>query len=438
MFDNFKGTGHRSVLPLAAALAAAQGIAQSPAWAAETATVAPARPAEADALPELSPEELQAIQAAFGDHPPEATTAPPPPPAAAGPATGALNALASTLQSMNPDLSFILDAALGYFSDTPRQTGGHDPNRTGFTFQQLELAVSASVDPFLRFDANIVLSQFGLEVEEAYATSLGLPAQLQLRAGQFLTPFGRQNPTHPHTWSFMDQPLVLGKFFGSEGSRGLGLEGSWLTPLPWYVELKLAANEAGGACCARSFFGAQDLGVRTPADFVYTGRVEQFFPFDDDWSLLLGVSGQVGPNPTGNGNRTGIYGVDLYLRYRPVDSTLRSTVTLTVEGLYRTRQVPDDRLVDVGGYAQLVWEFALQWALGARYEYVAGVANDPLDLDWDRARHRVSLQATYYPSHFSRVRIQGNYDDPLYADGPIWAALINLEVVVGAHGSHAF
>lgn len=380
--------------------------------------------------------ELRALEEAFGHHEhddhqesPDPLTPPP---------SGALSTIAAALQSMNPDMSFILDVAGGWFSNTPLQVGAHDPNRTGFTFQQLELSVSASVDPFFRFNANLVFAEFGVEVEEAYATSTSLPWQLQLRAGQFLTPFGRQNQTHPHSWSFMDQPLVLGKFFGGEGSRGLGAEISWLTPLPWFTQVTVAVNQAGLACCARSFFGGDDLGVRNPADLLYTGRLVQFFAFDDDWSLMFGVSGQTGPNPTGNGNRSGIVGTDLYLRYRPVSSPQRSALTLQVEALWRSRQVPQEVLRDFGIYGQVVWKLTPQWETGARFEWVTGTGGDYLDPQWTEDRRRYAVQATYYPSHFSRVRLQGGYDDPRYQDAGIWSALINLEIVVGAHGSHDY
>ena len=59
-------------------------------------------------------------------------------------------------------------------------------------------------------------AEFGVEVEEAYLTTLALPANLQVRASQFLTRFGRLNSTHPHAWDFTDQPLVNGRFFGGE------------------------------------------------------------------------------------------------------------------------------------------------------------------------------------------------------------------------------
>ena len=181
---------------------------------------------------ELSAEELAAINASLAaDAPAEST-----------------QAVQSTggAASANPDISLILDVAGAYFSDTPQMTGGHDPNHTGVTLQQLEMHIASSVDPYFKFDANLVFAQFGVEVEEAYFTTFALPANLRARGGQFLTPFGRINPTHPHSWSFLNQPLVNGKFFASEGSRGLGAELSWLSPLPWYAEVVGSATEGVG------------------------------------------------------------------------------------------------------------------------------------------------------------------------------------------------
>lgn len=347
--------------------------------------------------------------------------------------------LPGALQSMNPDIALVLDAAGAWFStDEPLQLGGHDPQETGFNLQSLELAVGSTVDPFFRFDANLVFSQFGVEVEEAYGTTLALPASLQARAGQFLTRFGRANPTHVHQWHFVDQPLVIGKLMGSEGNRGLGAELSWLAPLPWFLEIVGSATNPDGECCARSYFGADDIGVRSPFDLVGTLALKQFFPVGDDLSLQAGLSAQTGPNPTGNLNRTNIYGVDLYLRYRPLDASTRWSLSLEVEAMLRTRQVPFEVLTDGGGYAQLVWQIDPTWETAARYELVTGVDGDPLDPEWTKLRHRGAAQLTYYPSHFSRLRLQTTVDVPTWQEEPVFAVIAAFEVVVGAHGAHAY
>ena len=340
--------------------------------------------------------------------------------------------------SMNPDLSLILDVAGAAFSGTPDQRGGHDPRKNGFNLQQLELSVGSVVDPYWRFDANLVFSQFGVEIEEAYATSTALPANLQLRAGQFLTRFGRLNPTHPHAWEFVDQPLVLGKFFGGEGNRGLGTELSWLSPLPWYLEVVGSASEAQGAATARSFFGSEDLGVRSLADLQLTGAVKQFFPFGPDWSLAWGLSGAFGPNPTGRDNRSEIYGTDLYLKYRPLRNGDWTTVSLTTEAMARRRQVPGSVLTDEGLYTTLFWRFDQRWAVAARHEAVTGLSDDPLDPEWTGLRQRTSTNLTFWPTEFSRIRLQASADRRAWQPTPVYGVFLAFETVVGAHGAHHF
>lgn len=360
----------------------------------------------------------------------------PPAPAVAEPAGTAVGRF---LQSMNPDIALILDVALAVFSsDDPLQAGGHDPAATGFTLQQLELSMGANVGPYFRLDTNLVFTLDGVEVEEAYGTTLALPGRLQVRAGQFLTRFGRINAMHPHAWHFADQTLVLGKFFGGDGNRGLGLELSWLTPLPWYVELVASAGQASGACCTRSYFGDQESGVHGLDDFLYTFALKQFFPLSEAWGLSLGLSAQLGPNASAEGKRTSIYGLDLYLRWRPADSTRRTAVSLQIEAMLRNREIPGGRLLDAGGYGELVWSIVPEWELGARYELVSGVSDDPLDPAWDGLRQRANLQATYYPSHFSRIRLQGGYDDPSWRARPILSAMLTLELLIGAHGAHTW
>ncbi len=347
--------------------------------------------------------------------------------------------ITGAFQSLNPDISLIADVALGYFSDdAPLMVGGHDPNKTGFTLQQLELAVSAAVDPYFRFDANIVFSQFGVEIEEVYATTLALPWNLQVRVGQFLTRFGRVNNTHPHTWAFVDQTLAIGKFFGGEGNRGLGLELSWLVPaLPWYVEIIGSATDAAGASTARSFFGGDDLGVGGIGDFQYTAAIKQFFPLSNNWSLFWGLSFAGGPNPTGRDNRSEIYGTDLYIKYRPITHGSYTIVSLQAEYLLRRRQVPDDVLMDHGMYANLFWRFSRRWAVAARYEFVTGVDNDYLDVAWAGDRHRASANIPFWPTEFSRLRLQYGYDVPEWRDG-YHMVFLAMEFAVGAHGAHKF
>ena len=382
------------------------------------------------APPTLSAEEIAALEAALASE-----TASPAAPAQIG-----------SLQSMNPDLSFIGDVAFAYFTaDEPMMAGGHDPNANGFALQQLELSVRKSVDPYFRFDANLAFSLEGVEIEEVYATTLALPGRFQARAGYFLTRIGRINSTHLHSWDFVDQPFAIGRVFGGEGNRGLGLEASWLAPTPWYVELVASATGAAGEGTARSFYGDADPGFETPLDLQDTVAIKQFFPMGPNFSLAWGLSGAFGPNASGPGTRTQVYATDVYLKYRPITQESALIIAITSEWFYRRREVPADVLSDLTGYSQLFVRFAPRWAAAARYEIGTPargedgrVAGDPLDPDWSAQRVREALSVSFSPSEYSRIRLQAEADLASWQDQPEYAAILAFEFSVGAHGAHVF
>ncbi|WP_426751282.1 zinc-regulated TonB-dependent outer membrane receptor [Myxococcus sp. Y35] len=410
---------------------------------------------EEEAAPALTPEELKEIEEALGSDAaasqqsaPTGTATPPPsgtPGATSGLSVPGVNNTGAGANFL--DLSFILDVAAAAFTDKePLQSGAHDPTRNGFNLQQLELSIGSVVDPYFRFDGNIVFSQFGVEIEEAYGTTLALPYNLQVRAGQFLTRFGRINPTHPHSWDFVDQPFAVGRIFGAEGNRGLGAEVSWLAPLPWYVEVMGSLTDATGEATARSFLGATSERVQSPLDLQATGAVKQFFPLSDDLSLMWGLSTATGPNPTGYRNRTDVFGTDVYLRYRPITQAYNTTlITFQAEAYYRRRQVPGNVLTDFNTYAQAAWRFSPRWATALRYELGTAArgeggerVTDPLDPEWTEERNRVSANVTFWPTEFSRLRLQAARDRAGWRDEAGYSLMLALELVTGAHGAHAF
>jgi hypothetical protein len=302
----------------------------------------------------------------------------------------------------------------------------------------MELAITSTVDPYFRFNGNLVYRPQSVEIEEAFATTTDLPLNLQARAGQFFTRFGRLNAVHPHAWDFVDQPFVMSKFMGADGNRGLGTEISWLVPLPWYAEVLTSITDATGESSARSFFGAQSMAVNGPLDLQSTTALKQFFPLNPDWSLAWGVSGATGPNPTGVTNRSDIVGTDLYLKYRPLEGASWTNIALTTEALARRRQVPGNLLADYGVYSTALWRFEERWAAAVRYEYGSGMPGDYLDPEWTGDRQRYTANVTFWPSEFSRLRLQGSVDRPAWLPTPTYAAFLAVEFVVGAHGAHAF
>lgn len=408
-------------------------------------------------------------------------------------------------------LNLSLDALFSAGSSTAKdidtlQAGGHDPKQRGFTLQNIETVFDGKVDPYFRGQANIVFAldpsgETIVEAEEAYLETLALPWNLQLRAGQYLTEFGRLNPTHPHSWGFVDQPLVNARFLGPDGLRNPGARLSWLLPTPFFAEVGLSIQNSGGetATSFRSSGGHShggeeealpfalrhpdnDRGVRHFDDMLFAPRFQTSFDVADRQTVLLGASAAFGPNASGEGGdtQTQIYGVDATWKWMPGGAGGGFPfVSWQTEAMLRRYQAgafdwdengngaaDEDELIDLrtglpaafreetltdyGVYSQVLYGFRKGWVAGLRFDYVWGergeyekfaksfngggaVMTDPLRDD----RWRISPNLTWFPTEFSKVRLQYNYDDrrELGVDHSIW---LQMEFLLGAHSAHKF
>lgn len=345
------------------------------------------------------------------------------------------------------------------------EPGGHDPKQRGFTVQNVELTLSGAVDPYFRGQGNIIFQidpdgETVVELEEAYLESLSLPWNLQVKGGTYFTEFGRLNPTHPHSWDFVDVPLVNARFLGPDGLRNAGARVSWLTPTPFYSELFLGMQNSQGET-AESFRSdhedelylgrpAVDTQVDNFGDLLYSARYAASFNLADEHTLLAGLSGAVGPNSSGTDTDTQIYGVDLFYKWKPRRHNKGFPfVTWQTEWMARRYEagawggdadnpaLPRQVLRDSGVYSQVSWGFRPGWVASLRGDYVTGDDNPLSENPESIERWRVSPALTYYPSEFSKVRLQYNYDnrDGLGVDHSVW---LQFEFLLGAHAAHKF
>lgn len=367
--------------------------------------------------------------------------------------------------SMNPKISLdgLFAAGASTASDLENiETGGHDPIQRGITVQNVELTLSAAVDPYFTGNASIVyqIDKVGegvVELEEAYLTSTSLPWNLQLKAGQFFNQFGRLNATHPHAWDFVDQPLVNGRFLGPDGLRGPGLQLSYLLPVPIYSEAIVAVQNGSGETAfsfrntpGEELFGRTivDRPVKSLSDMVMVPRLLGSVDLSDTQTVVLGVSGAFGGNGSGTDAQTAIYGADFYYKWKPL--TAKSGwpfVGWQTEAMMRRYEagavvgsspLPEEILRDQGGYTQFLWGFTRRWVTGFRLDYVAGKGGDPEDDPLRDRRVRVSSEITFYPSEFSKWRLQYNHDDIQSRDQPVHSVFLQWEFMVGEHGAHKF
>jgi hypothetical protein len=389
------------------------------------------------------------------------------------PATPPASSQARGFQSLNPDISAILDANAGFERRGVAYRNGDDPDLrgtptargAGFTAQEVELALSAVVDPYFKGEVYLTIPNLsGLEVEEAFATTTSLPGNFQIKAGSFRSAFGRQNGQHLHVQDFTRRPLTNAAFLGPDGLRGPGAQVSWLAPLPFYLVLYAEAfslHAPDPSPIGSPVDPVASFGGGSATDLTYLAHAKLFLPLSDEWSLYGGVSTATGVSPgflhdtrpfsseiPGAGRRSELVGADLYLKWKPLNVVQSYTsVAWQTEAVFRHftdgAGVGDEW--DGGIYSQLVVQVARRWLLGVRGDYLGLPTSSVLGRTL-----RGALSVTFQASEFARVRAYAEVENAT-AGGPYlptavaaadpqtsYAGYLQLEFSIGAHGAHPF
>lgn len=348
------------------------------------------------------------------------------------------------------------------------EVGDHDPQQSGFNARNLELALDGAVDPYFEGFANFVFkldneNETGVEAEEVFMQTTALPWNLQLKGGQFFSPFGRANATHPHTWDFADTSLIQGRFLGPDGLRGVGVQAAWLAPLPWYSRLMLSMQNGNGGTAYSfrnpgeddgTFYGRETVEhpFRRPEDLLFVPRWENSFDLSPTETILAGVSAGLGPNNTGAEARTELLGVDLFYKWKPADAAGGwPFVKWQTEAMFRRyeagRGVDDafpseETFHDWGIYSQLIWGFTQNWTAGIRGDYLHMEESPFTDVLERQSRERISADLSYFPTEFSKLRLQYNYDlldgNEFLDSGNEHSVFFQFEFAIGAHAAHKF
>ena len=320
-----------------------------------------------------------------------------------------------------PDIAVVVDGALGFTNLRPDQQVPAalvlPQHRLEPLLQEVELAFQATVDPYVRGDVFLTFSSEGVEVEEAYLTTLSLPWGLQVKAGKIYSPFGRTGQLHRHQWTFVEQPLSMQRLEGAEGLGGAGGDVAWLAPLPWFAELHLAYQAT-----APGFAGdvTQLTGV---------ARLVQYVELSEGATLGVGLSWATFQSELPDQWKN-LAGADLYLKLRDPASRAYWVLQGEVYGRQLAAQVLGEGRW--GGYGQVVWRVDRQWDVGVRYDHAPaeGAAGPGTQQTW-------TAHAGYSPSEFFRVRL-----DPSLVQLPRgvtgFQVLASFEFTLGVHGAHPF
>ena len=287
--------------------------------------------------------------------------------------------------TVNPDISVIPRFLLETNDGEKLADGKREFSQPDFSFQELEVAISAYLNPYA--GADVVMTVPGpdvesakLGIEELYATVVrGLPLDLNFRFGKYRAEFGKLNITHPHMWPFATQPLSLNRFLGEEGLNDLGVSASVLLPTG-DVYTKLTVDVLRGSAIGEGA-GVEDTSGARPF-YANSARLMGFFTLDEYSDLEAGVSSYTGIHDPYHRDRFWYMVLDFKYKYRPSSYT---SLVLQGEYLFNTRNAsqdrehnqfvnhagePEQRKINTSGlFIFADYQFFKTYSIGARYDW---------------------------------------------------------------------
>ena len=319
-------------------------------------------------------------------------------------------------RAFNPAIS-----ANGLFlgSYTSREQADVAPG-TGLQVQEMEVQFTSFVDSYLKADLILSLpGGEGIETEEGFVTTQGLPYNLNLKVGKFYAELGRHNTLHTHAFPFIDPPLVLTRFLGEEGLNETGLSLSALLPAPWYAEL------SGQVLNGDNPLFASPKGK----DLLYLGHLKNFWDLGDAATAELGGSWAAGQNR--DQALSFLAGVDLTLKWRPPRRALYRGLVWQSEYLYARQSLSSGRRAQGGLYSLVQYQFTHRWWLEGRYD-LFGLPQ----VQAEGREHRLSGLLAFVPSEFSALRFQYRHTDA--GSGGENQVLAQLNFTIGSHPAHRY
>ena len=368
-------------------------------------------------------------------------------------------------QRSNNDITETLSKVSGFANPLNSEYGPDE----GINMNELEIFMSANIDPYFKGWAIPVLEPDGAEMEEAVIQTTALPYGLQLKAGKFFSDFGRVNPQHLHFWDFSDLPLIYRLTLGveAEGLNEPGVQVSWLVPTDFYLLTGLEVLQGTNELIF-NYIGEEPLPKKSGPrvlvgwfklapeiqDVKQALQFGSFFGRGVHQTILDNDNNGLDDQWLSGTNK--FWGIDFVYKYDDTRAYREGDIIVQGEYLQRRRILEvaadnrspllvgqeQDNLQD-GYYLQVIYGMLPRWRIGLRWDQV-GLANrielpDGSEESPDTST-RVTAMIDWSFSEYSRLRLQyahGNYE-LAGPDEKISQVFLQFQVSLGAHGAHKF
>jgi len=252
------------------------------------------------------------------------------------------------------------------------------------------------------------------------------------RIGRFMPKIGKVLPVHRDSLDTVDEPLVIQRYFGSEGlfKTGADLTKILDLPLPSVHQLTMGVLQGGNG------EGGTAFGPERKRPTLY-GHLKNYLDITDVTNLELGISDMLGSNDNNASFKVNVLGLDGTLRHiiNP-----HQEVKLQGETYFMSRRQEAAFATDAagntytaynpgsdfwGGYGLFDFRLSQSWGAGFRLDYVQPVDRMTNGDDPNKAEVGYTGYLTFYQSEFARLRAQvshnvlttGAIDDRVFLQG---------------------
>lgn len=304
-----------------------------------------------------------------------------------------------------------------------------------FEVREAEFSVFGPIDP--KFDGILspAAHQEGgeafFEIHEAAISSSRLIPRTRFKVGQYFLGIGRLNQIHRHDWPFISTPKAQVEFFDEEGVLDTGLEVSYLTPLPFYLDLTI------GVTAGRNFGHSHSEG-ENPFFPTHYGRLATYFDLWSEGGMQWGWN-YLGRKPQ-TGTWMTLLGSDIVAKWK---EGKRLRFLFQKEVWYKILTPRSGTTTEsLGGYAYPEVGLSESFSFGTRFDYytilsLANILGDKID-NWT---FNIVPTLTWHSSEFAKTRVAFHHEFQTQAGTTTskdQAVEFQLTFILGAHPAHDF